>query len=152
MDQGRDEDTGTKSVAIRACGRHSATSRKVANSNPDEFIGFFNLLIHSSSTMVLGSTHPLAKMSTRNLNGGKGWPARKAHNLTADCLTTLWAFTTCCTDSFASNDFCFKKSLTFKKMLHNKIMDKFMRNNHHVSETENRMLMGLQSRRDSSKF
>jgi hypothetical protein len=28
--------------------------------------------------MALGSTQPLIEMSTRNLRGGKGWPARKA--------------------------------------------------------------------------
>jgi hypothetical protein len=33
--------------------------------------------------MVLGSTQPLTEMSTRNLPGGKGRPARKADNLTA---------------------------------------------------------------------
>jgi hypothetical protein len=33
--------------------------------------------------MALGSTQPLTEMSTRNLSGGKGRPARKAHNLTA---------------------------------------------------------------------
>jgi hypothetical protein len=51
-------------------------------------------------------------MSTRNLPGGKGRPAREADNLTAICesivlkmweprrLTTLWAFTACYMDSF----------------------------------------------------
>jgi hypothetical protein len=33
--------------------------------------------------MVLGSIQPLTEMSTRNLSGGKGRPARKADNLTA---------------------------------------------------------------------
>jgi hypothetical protein len=33
--------------------------------------------------MALGSTKPLTEMSTRNLPGGNGRPARKAHNLTA---------------------------------------------------------------------
>jgi hypothetical protein len=33
--------------------------------------------------MALGSTEPLTEMSTRNLpGGGKGWPTRKADNLT----------------------------------------------------------------------
>jgi hypothetical protein len=32
--------------------------------------------------MVLGSTQPLTEMSTRNLPGGKGRPARKGDNLT----------------------------------------------------------------------
>jgi hypothetical protein len=35
--------------------------------------------------MALGSTQPLTEMSTRNLYGGKGRPARKADNLTAIC-------------------------------------------------------------------
>jgi hypothetical protein len=36
--------------------------------------------------MVLRSTQPLTEMSTRNLPGGKGRPARGADNLTAICL------------------------------------------------------------------
>jgi hypothetical protein len=35
--------------------------------------------------MALGSTKPLTEMSTGNLPGGKGRPARKADNLTANC-------------------------------------------------------------------
>jgi hypothetical protein len=35
--------------------------------------------------MALGSTQPLKEMSTRNLPGGKGRPARKADNFTAIC-------------------------------------------------------------------
>jgi hypothetical protein len=35
--------------------------------------------------MALVSTQPLTEMSTRNLPGGKGQPARKADNLTAIC-------------------------------------------------------------------
>jgi hypothetical protein len=35
--------------------------------------------------MYLGSTQPLAEMSTRNLPGSKGRPAREADNLTAIC-------------------------------------------------------------------
>jgi hypothetical protein len=50
--------------------RHYSTSWKVADSNPDDIIGFFNGLSPSSRTMVLGSTQPLAEMSTRNLPGG----------------------------------------------------------------------------------
>jgi hypothetical protein len=57
--------------------------------------------------MALRSTQPLTEMSTRNLLGVKGRPARKAHNLTVICestvyimwdpqrLTTLWASTAC---------------------------------------------------------
>jgi hypothetical protein len=66
--------------------RHHATSRKVAGSNPDEVIGFFfffNLPNLSSRTMAMGSTEPLAEISTRNLPGGKGRPAREAGTLSA---------------------------------------------------------------------
>jgi hypothetical protein len=35
--------------------------------------------------MALGSTKPLTEISTRNLLGGEGWPAREADNLTAIC-------------------------------------------------------------------
>jgi hypothetical protein len=33
--------------------------------------------------MALGLTQPLTEMSTRNLSGGKGLPAREAENFTA---------------------------------------------------------------------
>jgi hypothetical protein len=33
----------------------------------------------------LESTQPLTEMSTRNLPGDKGWPVRKADNLTGIC-------------------------------------------------------------------
>jgi hypothetical protein len=77
--------------------------------------------------MALGSTQPLREMSTRNVPGGKGRPARKADNLTAIYepivyitweprrLTTLWAFTACFRDSFTFftftvlNNNCFSK-------------------------------------------
>jgi hypothetical protein len=48
-------------------------------------VDFFNSPDPSSSTMALGSTQPLKKMSTRNLPGGKGRPVHKADNLTAIC-------------------------------------------------------------------
>jgi hypothetical protein len=79
---------------------------------PDDVIGFFNLPNPSSHTVALGSTQPLIKLSTRNLPGGKGWPMRKADNLTAICdpivykiwerrhLITLWASMACYRDSF----------------------------------------------------
>jgi hypothetical protein len=35
--------------------------------------------------MAVGSTQLLTEMSTRNIPGGKGRPARKAGNLTAIC-------------------------------------------------------------------
>jgi hypothetical protein len=43
----------------------------------------------SSRTMTLGSTQPLTEMSTRNLPGGEGRPARKTDNLTAICAPTV---------------------------------------------------------------
>jgi hypothetical protein len=39
--------------------------------------------------MALGSTQPLTEMSTRNIPGGEGRPARKADNLTAICLQNV---------------------------------------------------------------
>jgi hypothetical protein len=57
---------------------------EIAGSSPDE-VYFFNWPNPSSRTMALGSTQPLTEMSTRNLSGGKGRPARKADNLTAIC-------------------------------------------------------------------
>jgi hypothetical protein len=60
--------------------------------------------------MALEQTRPLREMSTKNLPGSKGRPARKA-DLTAICeptvwkmwelrpLTTLWAFTACYRDT-----------------------------------------------------
>jgi hypothetical protein len=57
----------------------------VAGSIPVEVIEFFYSPNLFSRTMTLGSTQPLTEMSTRNLPGGKGRPARKAENLTAIC-------------------------------------------------------------------
>jgi hypothetical protein len=59
-----------------------STSRKVAGSNPDEVIGFFNWPNPSNRTMSLGSTQPLTEMNTWNIPGGKGRPPRKADYLT----------------------------------------------------------------------
>jgi hypothetical protein len=39
--------------------------------------------------MAMGSTGPLTEMSTRNIPGGKGRPARKADNLRAICEPTV---------------------------------------------------------------
>jgi hypothetical protein len=52
--------------------------------SPDE-VDFFSLPNPSSRTMALGLTQPLTEMSTRNLPGGKGRPAREADKLTAIC-------------------------------------------------------------------
>jgi hypothetical protein len=52
---------------------------------PMRSLDFFNLSNPSSRTMALGSIQPLTEVSTRNLPGGKGRPARKTDNLTAIC-------------------------------------------------------------------
>jgi hypothetical protein len=44
---------------------------------------FSNLPNHSGRTMALGSTQLLTEMSTRNLPGDIGRPARRADNLAA---------------------------------------------------------------------
>jgi hypothetical protein len=48
-------------------------------------LDFFNSSSASSRTMALGSTQPLTEISTGNLPGGKGRPARMSDNLTAIC-------------------------------------------------------------------
>jgi hypothetical protein len=54
---------------------HYATIRKVADSSPDEVIGFLSIdLIHPAALWPWG---------TRNILGGKGRPARRAVNLAA---------------------------------------------------------------------
>jgi hypothetical protein len=100
-------------AASGARGRAVGWDRMVVDSIPDEVIGFLNWPNPSSCTMALGSTQPLAEMSTRNLPGGKRRPARKADNLTGICepiveklweprrLTTLRAFMACFRDRFA---------------------------------------------------
>jgi hypothetical protein len=55
---------------------------------PDE-VNFFNLPNPSSGTMVLGSTQPLTKLSTRNLPGGKKRPASRADNLAGICVPNV---------------------------------------------------------------
>jgi hypothetical protein len=57
---------------------------------PMRLFDFFNWSNPSSRTMALGSTQPLTEMSTRNLPGCKGRPARKADNLTAICEPIVW--------------------------------------------------------------
>jgi hypothetical protein len=49
-----------------------ANSGTVPGSIPGGVTGFFSDVFPSDRTMALGSTHPLAKMSTRNISGGKG--------------------------------------------------------------------------------
>jgi hypothetical protein len=48
----------------------------------DEVIGSFNWPNPSNSTWPWGQLRFLTEMSTRNLPGGKGRPARKANSLT----------------------------------------------------------------------
>jgi hypothetical protein len=79
---------------------------------PMRSLDFSNWPNPSSRNMGLGSIQPLTEMSTRNLPRGKGWPVRKADNLTANCepivskmwdpqrLTTLWVSTACYRDRF----------------------------------------------------
>jgi hypothetical protein len=45
-------------------------------------LDFNNKPIPSSRSMALGSTQTLTEMTTKNLLGGKGRPARKADNFT----------------------------------------------------------------------
>jgi len=47
-----------------------ATKRKVVGSIPDGVIGIFHRHNPSDRTMVLGSTQPLIKMSTRSISWG----------------------------------------------------------------------------------
>jgi hypothetical protein len=54
---------------------------------------FFSSPNLSNRTMALGSNQPLTEMSTRNLPGGKGRPARKDDNLTAICEPIVGAST-----------------------------------------------------------
>jgi hypothetical protein len=61
--------------------------------------------------MALGSTQPVTEMSTKNILGGKGQPARRADNPAVfyepiiyemwepEHLTTLWASTACYRDT-----------------------------------------------------
>jgi hypothetical protein len=60
-------------------------ARKSQVQFPMRPLDFFNLPNPSSRTIALGSTQPLIGMCTRHPPGGKGWPARKADNLTAIC-------------------------------------------------------------------
>jgi hypothetical protein len=57
---------------------------------PNYEVGIIKYANPSSRTMALGSTQPLTEMSTRNLPGGIGLPARGADILTAIYETNVW--------------------------------------------------------------
>jgi hypothetical protein len=59
---------------------------------PMRSLDFFNWPNPSSRTMALGPTQSLTEMSTRNLSGGKGWPAVR---LTALQPSVSWLSTKC---------------------------------------------------------
>jgi hypothetical protein len=61
-----------------------------AGSFPDEVMKLFIWPNISSFIITLGSTQPITEMSTRNLPGGNGRPARKAINLIT-CLENVEA-------------------------------------------------------------
>jgi hypothetical protein len=64
--------------------KHYATSRKFAVSIPDEFSGFFSLPILPAALWPWGRLSLLTEMSTMNVAGDKGRPAREVV-LTAIC-------------------------------------------------------------------
>jgi hypothetical protein len=56
-------------------------------------VHLFNSPNPSYRTMALGSTQLVTEMSTRDLPGGKGQPARKVDGLTAICepvIQKMW--------------------------------------------------------------
>jgi hypothetical protein len=73
--------------AERSWLRHSATSRKVAGSNPDEVIGLFSIYLifqpHSGPGVDLASNRNEYQEYSWNVLRGKGRPALKADNITA---------------------------------------------------------------------
>jgi hypothetical protein len=72
---------------------------------PDVVIGFFNLPNLSSHIVALEMTQPLTEMSTRNLPGGKGFPARKVDNLTAFYEPTIYKISTKCGSLYVSQPY-----------------------------------------------
>jgi hypothetical protein len=59
-------------VLFNLCLRRCANSRMVPGSISGGVTGIFSDILPSDCTIALGSTHPLVKMSTRNIPGGKG--------------------------------------------------------------------------------
>jgi hypothetical protein len=66
--------------------RHYATSRKVAESSPDE-VDFLNVHNPSSRTMILGCIQSLTEISTRNFLWGKVWPTLNLSLRCAEAVT-----------------------------------------------------------------
>jgi hypothetical protein len=62
--------------------RHYATSRNVAGSIPNGVGGIFHWHNPLGRIMALGSTQPLAGLSTRNISWGYRWLVCRADNLT----------------------------------------------------------------------
>ena len=88
-----------------------ATSRTVPGSIPGGITGFFSYIFPSDRTMVLESTQPLVKMSTRNIPGGKGGRCVRLKTSPSSCAecheiweperpVTLWAIPGLLRDSF----------------------------------------------------
>jgi len=86
--------------------RHCATNRKIADSIPEGDKDIFYWLNLSGRTVALGSTQPIAEMSTiGNLWGGRGvkaagvhgWQPRHLH----DCLGILGASTSWSSNSLS---------------------------------------------------
>ena len=65
-------DTIIADLSLHYSNIRCATSWTVPGSIPGGVTGFFSYVSPSDRSMVLGSTQPLVKMSTRNIPGGKG--------------------------------------------------------------------------------
>jgi hypothetical protein len=54
-------------------------------------LGMLHTILRTTAVdRALGSTKFLTEVSTRNIPGGKGWPARKPDNVTAICEPILY--------------------------------------------------------------
>ena len=68
--------------------RHCNTSQEVVGSVPDGVTGIFHWHNPSSHTVVLGLTHPLTEMSTRNISWGV--KVHRTDNLTTFMCRLSW--------------------------------------------------------------